>query len=104
MRVIERRGGHYDVSELAFGRDYVWRPGCVVVECDCGRRGVYTLSNAVCGCGLDLSGVVREELLGRGRTEEAELHPWEREYQEWLDRGRGMLRSERYDWEEWKAI
>ena len=102
MRVIDRRGGHYDVRELAHGRDYVWHPGCVVVECDCGRREVFTLSRSACVCGADHAGVVRRELLAGGPGEEP---PWERDYREWLLGGGGrLLRSELCDWEEWEEI
>ncbi|QYJ14231.1 hypothetical protein Rxycam_00027 [Rubrobacter xylanophilus DSM 9941] len=102
MRVIDRRGGCYEVRELTYGRDYVWRPGRVVVECDCGRRGVFMLSRSVCVCGADHAEVVRRELLAGGLVEEP---PWERDYREWLLGGGGrLLRSELCDREEWEEI
>jgi hypothetical protein len=43
-KVIERTQGHYEVQETPYGEAFVWCPGCVVVECDCGERPVLSAS------------------------------------------------------------
>jgi hypothetical protein len=73
--VIGRVEGHYETREVPFGRVYSWRSGQVVLECDCGEVLNLTGSKSACGCGVDHTDTVREELdvvrLGDGA-----LHPW----------------------------
>ncbi len=73
--VIERTEGHYDVRKIPYGRTYVWYPGCVVVECECGERPDLTSSTATCRCGADYTALVRKEL-AVGRSGDETLHPW----------------------------
>jgi hypothetical protein len=87
--VIECTEGHYDVQEAPYGRDYVWCPGCVEVECDCGARLVLTGSETVCGCGTDHSALVREVL-----AHQRAPHPWEIDYHEWRNNQGELLLSE----------
>ena len=49
--VIESIDGHYEVHKTLYGESYVWCPGCVVVECDCGERPVLSASETICSCG-----------------------------------------------------
>ncbi len=93
--------GRYKVQKTSYGEAYVWRPGCVVVECDCGERPTLTASLTACGCGTDHEGLVRDELASKRSPSEEALHPWEDEYLEWRDE---FLRSESHDWLEWKVI
>ena len=90
MEVIERLEEHYEVQEVPFGRSYKWCPECVVVECDCGERLTFKMSNltgfwALCECGADLTSEIQEKLQGhqpevRGQEgledREATEHPW----------------------------
>lgn len=76
VTIVEARAGRYEVCEERFGRSYVWRPGSVEVECDCGGRREFTLcDDAICVCGRDLTGLVRERLSG----EREESVPWDGE-------------------------
>ncbi len=102
-RLIERTEGHYEVQKTSYGEAYVWCPGCVVVECDCGERVVLTASEAVCRCGVDHVALVREEPASR-RLSERTSHPWDAEYQEWRKEQDAHLRAEHHDWLEWRII
>ena len=51
--IIECTKGHYEAQEISYGEAYVSYLECVVVECDCGKRWVSTISEAVCRCGAD---------------------------------------------------
>ena len=76
-QVVERIEAHYDVQETEFGKVYRWRPGCVVVECDCGERPALTASAIICGeCGADHANIVQKELEVSRPTEDAVVHPW----------------------------
>lgn len=74
-RVIERVEGCYETQEVPFGRVYVWRPGHLLIECDCGERVTFTGSASVCACGVDHTATLREGLAS-GRSGDRELHPW----------------------------
>jgi hypothetical protein len=101
--MIECTEGHYEVQKTSYGEAYVWCPGCVVVECDCGERPVLSASETVCRCGADHAALVREELASRRSSHEAP-HPWDVEYQEWRKKQDEYLRSEYNDWLEWRVV
>jgi hypothetical protein len=101
--MIECTEGHYEVTKTSYGEAYVWCPGCVVVECDCGERPVLRSSDTACRCGADHESLVREVLGSAGSSEEA-LHPWEAEYQEWRRKQNEYQLSEASYWLEWKVI
>jgi hypothetical protein len=68
---------HYEVQEVEMGEVYTWRPGSVVVECDCGERPTLTASTTTCGgCGADHKAVAREGLVDDGRLGDETVHPW----------------------------
>ena len=69
--VIDRIEGHYEVQELPYGKDYVWNPECVVVECDCRERLTLTASETTCKCGADHTGLVQEELKSQAPSEDS---------------------------------
>ncbi|TCJ19795.1 hypothetical protein E0L93_02205 [Rubrobacter taiwanensis] len=73
VRILERIEGRYEVYRVPHGTVYRWRPGSVVIECDCGERRVFTGSAEPCRCGADYGEVFRElaELSVRGRA----VHP-----------------------------
>lgn len=75
VTIVERTEGHYDVCEVPYGKTYVWCPGCVVVECNCGERPSLTSSTTTCRCGADYTAVVREALATERSKDEA-IHPW----------------------------
>lgn len=75
MKVVERIEGCYETREVPFGRVYVWRPGRVVVECNCGERQAATGPAATCGCGERLAATLRE-MPPAGRPGDEALHPW----------------------------
>lgn len=80
------------MKEIHFGRDYVWCPECVVVECDCGARFQFTGSgDALCRCGSDHTEVVRDGMEARAMRA-AEEAPWREELRF------GPDRSEYRDW------
>ncbi len=55
MKLIERIEGSYEVQDAPFGKVYKWRPGNVVVECECGERPTLTASATTCAaCGAEL--------------------------------------------------
>ena len=95
--VIERTQGHYEVQETSYGEAYVWRPECVVVECDCGERPGLTASLSTCRCGADHANLVREELASRRSSDEAS-HPWYEEYREWRKEQDELSYSESHYW------
>jgi len=95
--------GHYEVQKTSYGEAYVWCPGCVVVECDCGERPVLTASETLCRCGADHAGLVRRELASRRSSDETS-HPWDEEYRRWRKNQDEYLRAEDNDWLEWKVI
>ena len=80
--MIECTEGHYEVQKTSYGEAYVWCPGCVVVECDCGERPVLSACATLCSCGADHQTLVSEELVSR-RSSEGVPHPWDEEYREW---------------------
>ncbi|AHY47370.1 Hypothetical Protein RradSPS_2087 [Rubrobacter radiotolerans] len=70
VTVVELVEGHYEVHESPYARSYVWCPGCVTVECECGERlHARSPEEAVCAvCGRDHARTVRgrlDELEGR---------------------------------------
>jgi hypothetical protein len=95
--------GHYEVQKTTYGEAYVWCPGYVVVECDCGERPILGASETVCSCGADYETLIQEELASRRSSEEV-LHPWEVEYREWRKQQDEYLRTEYNDWLEWRVI
>jgi hypothetical protein len=101
--MIECTEGHYEVQKTSYGEAYVWCPGCVVVECDCGERAVLSPSVTFCRCGADHEVLIREELVS-GRLSEEAPHPWEAEYQEWRKKQHEYLLSEETYSLEWKVI
>lgn len=101
--VIERTAGHYQRQSTSYGQAYVWRPECVVVECDCGERIVLTASEHVCRCGADHGALMAGTTTSRRRESEA-AHPWEEEYREWREKQDEYLRSESHYWLEWTII
>ncbi len=101
--MIECAEGHYEVQKTSYGEAYVWCPGWVVVECDCGQRLTLGASETVCSCGADHETLVREELAFRRSSDEI-LHPWDDEYREWRKKQDEYLRTEYNDWLEWRVI
>ena len=81
MRVIERREGHYEVSEVPYGKVYSWRPERIVFECDCGERLTWTAPATICACGAVHTDVTQEA--ANGRPKEGPYRPWLAEYAEW---------------------
>ena len=80
--MIEFTEGHYEVQETSYGKDYVWCPEHVLVECDCGQKLVLSPAETVCRCGVDHVALVEEELASRGASD-GPSHPWDAEYREW---------------------
>jgi hypothetical protein len=101
--VIEHIEGHYETQSMPYGQAYVWRPECVVIECDCGETRIMTASDSVCRCGTDHEALVREAGTF-GRPSEEARHPWDREYREWRERQDEYLRSEKLYQQELSAI
>ncbi len=101
--VIERTEGHYQVQKTSYGQAYIWRPGCAVVECDCGERLVLTASESICPCGADHKHLLTENTASR-RTPDEASHPWDAEYREWREKQAEYLRSESHHWSEWTVI
>jgi hypothetical protein len=87
--VIECTEGQYELQETSYGEAYVWCPGCVVVECDCGERAVLSASETICDCGADHAALVRKVLASLRAP-----HPWDAEYDEWRKKQDGHLLSE----------
>ena len=55
---------------------YKWYPGCVLVECECGKTLALTCLLTTCSeCGADHERMVWEELDGHC-SEDGTLHPW----------------------------
>lgn len=81
MRVIERKEGHYEVSEVPYGKVYSWRPARVVFECDCGETLTWAAPATVCACGAVHTDVAQEG--GNGRPKESPYRPWLAEYAAW---------------------
>jgi hypothetical protein len=77
-KVIEKVDAHYDVQQLEFGRAYKWRPGSLLLECECGELTDLTASESTCeGCGAKHARLVREGLTERRlEADERVLHPW----------------------------
>jgi hypothetical protein len=100
--VIERTEGHYEVYEIPYGKDYVWCPECVVVECDCGERPSLTVTETTCECGADHTGLVQEELKSQAPSEETPSP--EDECEEWRKHKDEYLHSEHNDQLEWEMM
>jgi hypothetical protein len=101
--MIESTKGHYEVQKTSYGEAYVWCPGCVVVECNCGERLILSASETICSCGADHETLVGEELAHLRSSEEVP-HPWDEEYREWRKKQDEYLRREYNDWLEWRVI
>jgi hypothetical protein len=84
VRIIERLAEHYDVQEVEFGKVYKWCAEGVVVECDCGKRSIFTRSELIaseaicCECDKQTSAGIREEVVIQLLEEnyEATNYPW----------------------------
>ena len=83
MRVVMSTKGHYEVTEVEYGRVYKWHPTQLVVECECGQRPTLTISTTACGeCGEDYVEGIREwmgAVVAAGAPEEEDdkvTHPW----------------------------
>jgi hypothetical protein len=69
-QVIMSTEGGYEVSEVEHGRVYRWKPGHIVLECECGERLTLTRSESTCPeCCADHAGVIGAwlEAVGGGR-------------------------------------
>ena len=88
--VIEHVEGHYEAHVMPYGQAYVWYPECVVVCCDCGEMAILTVSETVCGCGVDHGALVRGVPASHS-PRRGDTHPWDREYRAWQDE---FLRTE----------
>lgn len=98
-KVRVRVEGHYEVQELPSGKDYMWVPAHALIECDCGEVMDVDAHHTTCpGCGCDHTPLARQ-VAGRHLSEEV-LHPWHRDYEEWL---KFKKRHPEYD-EEWSEI
>ncbi len=77
-KVIEKVDAHYDVQHMEFGWAYKWRPGSVLLECDCGELVYLSASESTCEeCGAKHARLVREGLTERRlEADEKVLHPW----------------------------
>ncbi len=76
VKVIERVEGYYEALEVPFGVVYTWHPGCVLLECGCGKSLGLTCSSTNCSeCGADHERLVLQELDGECSEDKA-LHPW----------------------------
>lgn len=75
MRATERVEGRYETQEIPFGRVYVWRPGRVVIECECGERLVFTGPTTACECGADTAAAL-PEMPAAKRPRDEDIHPW----------------------------
>jgi hypothetical protein len=78
VRVIDHQRGHYEVREVPYGKVYGWRPERLVFECDCGETHVTAGSAFACSCGM----VYGDDQVDR-LPDEAPLHPWLEDYEEW---------------------
>jgi len=89
MRIIKNLEEHYERQEVPFGRRYTWCPESIVVQCDCGEKSTFKMSDltgfgAVCVCGVDLTLDIHEklqehqpEVRGQGlEDDETTQHPW----------------------------
>jgi hypothetical protein len=89
-KVIERTDGHYEAHEEHYGKRYVWCPGHVVAECQCGESPVLSASETRCRCGADHVALIGEEPASGGRSEAAsysldkECHEWRKKQDEYL--------------------
>jgi hypothetical protein len=93
--------GHYEVQELAYGKDYVWKPSHALLECDCGQTMDADEHHTACpNCGKDHTNLLRE-VVGRHLSEEV-LHPWHRDYKEW--RRFKQSQGEYQEWLEQRAL
>lgn len=76
-KVIERVRARYDVQEVEMGEVYTWRPERVVVECGCGEKTSLTHSETACEeCGMEHTGLVREDSSDRQPQDDEAVHPW----------------------------
>lgn len=102
-KVIERTQGHYEAHDEAYGTDYIWCPGCVVVECECGQQVVLNTTKTTCRCGADHAALIEKEQASRRRSE-AFSRPLDKECEEWRKKQDEYLCSESHDRLEWSAL
>jgi hypothetical protein len=104
--IVERTAGHYEAHEEHYGKNYVWCPGCVVVECECGERMNLNTTESTCRCGADHAPLIEEELASRRSSEEAprSLDPLDRDRRKWREKQEVYLRSEEHYQLEMSAI
>jgi hypothetical protein len=87
--------GHYEVEDSSYGKDYVWTPAHALIECDCGQVMDADEHHTICpNCGTDHTALMRE-VVGRHLSEEV-LHPWHRDYEEWLS-----YKNNHAEYQEW---
>ena len=41
-KIFERAQAGYEVEEVAYGKVYSWRPGSLMIECECGEETALT--------------------------------------------------------------
>ena len=97
-KIKVRIEGHYEVTELPYGRDYVWVPAHALIECDCGQVIDASAEHTTCpNCGADHAEVIRE-VAGRHLGEEV-LHPWHPDYEIWR-----AFKEDRTEYQEWLEL
>lgn len=102
-RLIERYEGRYEAQEEHHGKDYVWCPGSLLVECECGGKVELNTAETTCRCGADHAALVERELASRRPRDEAS-RPLDKECEEWRKKQDEYLRSECHDHLEWGAL
>lgn len=100
--IINHAQEHYEVHDIPYGKDYVWCPECVVVECECGQRLTLTATETICKCGTDHTVVVQEKLESRAPNEETPSP--EDECREWKEHEDEYLHSEQDYKREWERM
>lgn len=88
--------GHYEVQEVPYGRDYVWKPAHAIIECECGQVMDADAHHTTCPrCGADHTQVVRE-VVGRHLADDV-LHPWHPDYEDWVRHRKGEGHLSEFD-------
>jgi hypothetical protein len=97
-KIKVRVEGHYEVTELPYGRDYAWVPAHALIECDCGQVMDADTHHTTCpSCGADHTEVLRE-VSGRHLGEEV-LHPLHPDYELWR-----AFKEDRTEYQEWLEL
>lgn len=92
---------HYEVREVAFGKDYVWVPGHALIECDCGQVIDASMHYKVCPvCGADHTPIIAT--LFERKPDYATLHPWHPDYEAWVSSR--VSHAEDVEWLEQRAL